>query len=157
LRFTFTFTFSKCKRKSKIAATGSFAFTITLLTIFKMAVPLEVFAGALHNLLLFDDHAPGDEERVLLYNAITDGRSKEQTHDPDWPRLDLEQLTRPQTFGFFRFDAEDIRLLSQMLGLPEKIIVLPSRNTISGEEGLCMLPRRKSNRNCTYAYLATSA
>jgi hypothetical protein len=40
----------------------NFAFTITFSTIFKMAVPLEVFAGALHNLLLFDDHAPGDEE-----------------------------------------------------------------------------------------------
>jgi hypothetical protein len=88
------------------------AFTITFSTIFKMAVPLEVFAGALHNLLLFDDHAPGDEERALLCNAITDGRSNEQTY-PDWPRLDLEQLTRPQMFGYFRLDAEDTRLQSQ--------------------------------------------
>jgi hypothetical protein len=80
---------------------------------------------------------------------LLEGQSTEQTYDPDWPRLDLEQLTRPQTFGYFQFDAEDIRLLSQMLGLPDKIIVLPSRNTISGEEGLCMLLRRKSNRICT--------
>ena len=107
----------------------------------KMAAPNQDFDNNLHNLLFINEFYNNDEEVALLFDVERNRDVREQTYDPLWPKLELDELTRAQAFGYFRFDVEDIRLLTIKLGLPEKI-VLPSRNTVTGEEGLCMLLRR---------------
>ena len=105
-----------------------------------MAAPMQ--NRTLFDFLLFDEDI--DEELLLL--LLNDTDTRESTYNPTWPKLDIDDLTREQCIKNFRFDQEDIGFLVRKLGLPNRI-TLPSRNVVSGYEGLCMVLRRFSYPN----------
>ena len=80
-----------------------------------------------------------DEEFMLLYD-VNRSRNPEFPYDND-EHFDLEALDESECKAEFRFEKAQIVPLSQILGVPEKI-VCNQGTQCSGIEGLCILLRR---------------
>jgi hypothetical protein len=97
---------------------------IVFYVVFEIIMAEKVVLAALENdddLLLLSSLK---EEKVLAYQ-----------------KLDIDNLTNDQCRTMFRFEREDINILSNALRLPETIIC-NNRRVVSGVEGLCIVLRR---------------
>lgn len=93
------------------------------------------------NLVLesYDDDLIDDDEFLLLYEA---NKSK----NPEFPygengRFNLEKMDDSECKAEFRFRKNDIHLLAEVLGIPDKFICYQGTRS-DGIEGLCMLLKR---------------
>ena len=97
----------------------------------------------IQNLLLIN-HNDGfiyDDEFVVLYDLYA-------SKNPDFPYesyapFDLEELDESETFAEFRFGKQDIRILKEVLLIPDTI-TCSQCSVCDGLEGLCMLLKQLS-------------
>ena len=101
------------------------------------------------NLLLINhnDGFINDDEFVVLYDLYA-------SKNPDFPYdsyapFDLEELDESESFAEFRFGKRDIRILKEVLLIPDTI-TCSQRSVCDGLEGLCMLLKLLSYP-CRYA------
>ena len=95
------------------------------------------------NLLLIN-HSDGfidDDEFVVLYDLFA-SKNLDFPYDSYAP-FDLEELDESESFAEFRFGKRDIRVLKEVLQIPD-IITCSQRSVCDGLEGLCMLLKRLS-------------
>ena len=95
------------------------------------------------NLLLIN-HNDGfidDDEFVVLYDLYT-SRNLDCPYDSYAP-FDLEELDESKSFAEFRFGKRDIRIMKEVLQIPDTI-TCSQRFVCDGLEGLCMLLKRLS-------------
>ena len=90
-------------------------------------------------LIAYDSGDLGDEDFLVLYNSY-------QSRNPEFPfaiygRFSLDSLDEAECLAMFRFRKQDIPLLAQVLGVPEKI-ACPQRSVCSGMEAFCMVLKR---------------
>jgi hypothetical protein len=67
--------------------------------------------------------------------------SRKEESAISYQKLDIEKLTNDQCRTMFRFDRDDIKILSHALQTPE-IIICENRTTATNIEGLCIVLRR---------------
>ena len=95
----------------------------------------------LRNILLiaFDSGDLSDEDFLVLYNAY-------HSKNPEFPfaiygRFSLDATDEAECLANFRVRKEDIPLLVEVLGIPDKI-TCPQRSICFGVEALCILLKR---------------
>ena len=82
-----------------------------------------------------------DEELLLLLEENT-SRNPEFSYDV-YERFNLEDMEEPECKSEFRFEKQDIPILADVLGLPDKF-KCPQRSVAGRIEGLCILLKRTS-------------
>ena len=95
------------------------------------------------NLILIN-HNDGfidDDEFVVLYDLFA-SKNLDFPYDSYAP-FDLEELDESESFAEFRFGKRDVRILKEVLQIPDTIIC-SQRSVCDGLEGLCMLIKRLS-------------
>ena len=95
------------------------------------------------NLLLINhnDGFINDDEFVVLYDLYA-SKNLDFLYDSYAP-FDLEELDESESFAEFRFGKRDIRILKEVLLIPDTI-TRSQRPVCNGLEGLCMLLKRLS-------------
>lgn len=92
-------------------------------------------------LLAFDDELLDEEEFLLLYDLYT---SKNPNFPyGDYEKFDLNSIDPAECKAEFRVEKNDLPLLFNALGIPDKIECYQG-STCDGMEGLCMLLRSLS-------------
>ena len=122
-----------------------------------MILRLVALAMAFKNVqnLLLINHNDGfidDDEFVILYDLFA-SKNLDFPYDSYAP-FDLEELHSSESFAEFRFGKRDIRILKEVLQIPD-IITCSQRSVCDGPEGLCMLLKRLSFL-CRYGILVCS-
>lgn len=82
-----------------------------------------------------------DEELLLLLEENT-SRNPEFSYDV-YERFNLEDMEEPECKSEFRFEKQDIPIVADVLGLPEKF-KCPQRSVAGRIEGLCILLKHTS-------------
>ena len=107
------------------------------------------------NLILIN-HNDGfidDDEFVVLYDLFA-SKNIDFPYDSYAP-FDLEELDESESFAEFRFGKRDVRILKEVLQIPDTI-TCSQRSVCDGLEGLCMLLKRLSYqpvaRGCTCVF-----
>ena len=90
------------------------------------------------NLLLIkhNDGLIDDDEFVVLYDLYA-SKDLDFLYDSYTP-FDLEELDEYESFAEFRFGKRDIRILKEVLEIPD-MVTCSQRSVCDGLEGLCML------------------
>ena len=89
-----------------------------------------------------------DDEFVLLYDLFA-SKNLDFPYDSYGP-FDPEELDESESFAEFRFRKQDIRILKDVLQIPD-MITCSQRSVCDRLEGLCMLLRRLSFP-CRYGF-----